>query len=134
RAAHHPARRWGGHDGQVKGNGRMNRAVAVMALLLVGSCGEPMTGATVYETAEVTRDTLEVSVGSSGIVEPLASVEVKSKASGEVLELLVDTGDYVEEGQLMVRIDPRTVRNRVAQADAQLKAAEARRDIWQTQR
>jgi len=105
-----------------------------MALLLVGSCGEPMTGATVYETAEVTRDTLEVSVGSSGIVEPLASVEVKSKASGEVLELLVDTGDYVEEGQLMVRIDPRTVRNRVAQADAQLKAAEARRDIWQTQR
>ena len=106
----------------------------MIPLILLASCDEPMKGAAVYETAEVTRDTLEVSVGSSGLVEPLATVEVKSKASGEVLELLVDTGDHVQEGQLLVRIDPRTVKNRVAQATAQLKAAEARRDIWRTQR
>jgi HlyD family secretion protein len=86
-----------------------------------------------YEKAQVTRDTLDVTVGSSGIVEPLATIEVKSQASGEVLELLVDTGDYVEEGELMVRIDPRTVRNRLSQAEAERKAAEARRDIWRTQ-
>jgi HlyD family secretion protein len=111
----------------------MSRTPLIIALFLLASCNEQRSAATVYETAEVTRDTLEVTVGSSGIVEPLARVEVKSQASGEVLELLVDTGDYVEEGELLVRIDPRTVRNRVAQATAQLKAAEARRDIWQTQ-
>jgi HlyD family secretion protein len=111
----------------------MNRAFATVVLVLLASCGEPKPGATLYEAADVTRDTLEVTVGSSGIVEPLARVEVKSKASGEVLELLVDTGDYVEQGELMVRIDPRTVRNRVAQAEAQLKAADARRGIWRTQ-
>ena len=61
----------------------------------------------------VTRNTIEVSVNSAGIVEPLATVEVKSKASGEVLELFVETGDYVEEGTLMVHIDPRTVQQQV---------------------
>jgi HlyD family secretion protein len=68
-------------------------------------------------------------VSSSGVVEPLATVEVKSKASGEILELFVETGDHVEEGALLVHIDPRTVRNRLAQAEAALKAAQSRRQI-----
>jgi HlyD family secretion protein len=111
----------------------MRRSWVLFVLALLASCSEPKQGAALYEAAAVTYDTIEVSVGSSGIVEPLATVEVKSKASGEVLELLVDTGDYVEQGQLMVRIDPRTLRNRLSQAEAQLKAAAARRDIWRTQ-
>jgi HlyD family secretion protein len=107
--------------------------VATVAAVIAAGCEKPQPAVTLYEKAEVTRGTLEVSVGSSGIVEPLATVEVKSKASGEVLELLVDTGDYVGEGALMVRIDPRTVRNRLSQAEAERKAADARRDIWRTQ-
>jgi HlyD family secretion protein len=74
-----------------------------------------------------------VVVSSAGIVEPLATVEVKSKASGEVLDLFVATGDRVEQGSLMVSIDPRTVRNRLDQSDAELKAALSRREIAQTQ-
>jgi len=73
-------------------------------------------------------------VSSAGIVEPLATVEVKSKASGEVLDLLVETGDKVEEGALMVMIDPRTVRNRLDQSDAELKGALSRREIALTQK
>jgi HlyD family secretion protein len=46
-----------------------------------------------------------------------------------VLELLVATGDRVEEGALLVHIDPRIVRNRLAQAEAELKAAQSRRRI-----
>jgi multidrug efflux pump subunit AcrA (membrane-fusion protein) len=46
-----------------------------------------------YDTAGVERRTLEVAVSSAGIVEPLATVEVKSKASGEVLDVLVSTGE-----------------------------------------
>ena len=111
----------------------MKRAIILAALVLVASCDKPQPPVALYEKAQVTRDTLEVTVGSSGVVEPLATVEVKSQASGEVLELLVDTGDYVEEGELMVRIDPRTVRNRLSQAEAEQKAAEARREIWRTQ-
>ena len=102
-------------------------------IAMLAACADDRETAPIYDSAAVEIRTIEVSVGSAGIVEPLATVEVKSKASGEVLELLVETGDYVREGELMVRIDPRTVRNRLAQADAELTAALSRRTISKSQ-
>ena len=55
-----------------------------------------------------------------GVIEPARTVELKSKASGEILELGADTGDTVAAGALLVRIDPRIPRNRLDQATAQL--------------
>ena len=101
--------------------------------LLFSACAKEELEETIYDTAGTERRSIEVNVSSAGIVEPLATVEVKSKASGEVLELLVETGDIVERGALMVSIDPRTVRNRLDQADAELKAANSRREIAETQ-
>lgn len=101
--------------------------------IMLTACAEESSEQPLYDTATIERRTIEVSVSSSGIVEPLATVEVKSKASGEVLELHVETGDFVEAGTLMVHIDPRTVRNRLAQAEAELKAARSRSDIAKTQ-
>lgn len=112
----------------------MKRILPLLPLLLLGACAEKEDLAPIYDTAGVERRTLEVAVSSAGIVEPLATVEVKSKASGEVLDLLVETGDLVEEGSLMVSIDPRIVRNRLAQSDAELKAALSRREIAITQK
>ncbi len=110
----------------------MQFTVLLSCALLVACADEEKVGP-VYDTATVERRTIEVAVSSAGIVEPLATVEVKSKASGEVLELLVETGDLVDEGTLMVRIDPRTVRNRLDQSEAELTAALSRREIAQTQ-
>ena len=112
----------------------MKRFFLILATLNLGACAEPVDVEPRYDTAAVERRTLEVAVSSAGIVEPLATVEVKSKASGEVLDVLIETGDQVEEGSLMVRIDPRIVRNRLAQSDAELKAAISRREIAVTQK
>lgn len=112
----------------------MRPILTLLPLLLLGACAEQKDSAPIYDTAGVEWRTLEVAVSSAGIVEPLATVEVKSKASGEVLNILVETGDLVEEGSLMVSIDPRIVRNRLAQADAELKAALSRREIAITQK
>ena len=101
--------------------------------LAVGGCSDDADVRPMFDTTSVSSGTIEVGVSSAGIVEPLATVEVKSKASGEVLDLLVETGDFVEEGTLMVRIDPRTVRNRLDQSEAELKAANSRREIAQSQ-
>jgi len=101
--------------------------------LLVMACAEEQGTAPAFDTAQVSRGTIEVNVSSAGMVEPLATVEVKSKASGEVLDLLVETGDFIQAGTLLVRIDPRTVRNRLDQAEAELKAANSRRTIAQSQ-
>ena len=105
------------------------RITAFLAVVILAACADEQGTAPIYNSATVERASISVSVGSSGVVEPLATVEVKSKASGEILELFVETGDYVEEGALLVHIDPRTVRNRRAQAEAVLKAAQSRRQI-----
>ena len=105
-----------------------SKVLAIAALSFI-ACAEDQEDLVLYESSDVERRSIEVSVDSSGIVEPLATVEVKSKASGEVLELLIEVGDYVDQGELLVRIDPRTVRNRLAQAEAELKAALSRRTI-----
>jgi len=107
----------------------MNILRLLLPAILVVACAEEQSSAPTYTSEAVERHSISVSVGSSGIVEPLATVQVKSKASGEVLELLVATGDRVEEGALLVHIDPRIVRNRLAQAEAELKAAQSRRRI-----
>lgn len=99
-----------------------------LLLLLVGvaiGCGEAPT-APEYTTLPVERRTIEVSVEAAGTVEPNITVEVKSKASGEILELPVETGQWVEEGTLLLRIDQRQPRNRLAEARANLAVAEAR--------
>ncbi len=97
--------------------------------MILAACAEEQSTAPIYDSATVERASISVSVGSSGVVEPLATVEGKWKASGEILESFGETGDYVETGAPLVHIDPRTVRNRLAQAEATLKAAQSRRQI-----
>ncbi len=108
------------------------RQLAVLLAALVAACGgEP--AAPRYETVAVTRGDLQVTVEASGTIEPIADVEVKSKASGEILALEAEIGDTVEAGALLVRIDPRTPRNLVDQAQAELNAAQQRERTARTQ-
>ncbi|HUG03318.1 MAG TPA: efflux RND transporter periplasmic adaptor subunit [Steroidobacteraceae bacterium] len=100
--------------------------VALAALAALVGCGDVADPSQQYETTSVRRGDISVVVEASGTIEPISSVEVKSKASGEILELGAEIGDTVESGQLLVRIDPRTPRNHVAQAEAEVAAAAAR--------
>ncbi|HEU5040309.1 MAG TPA: efflux RND transporter periplasmic adaptor subunit [Gemmatimonadales bacterium] len=95
------------------------------ALLLLTGCkkAEPPV---VYQALPVERRDIVVSVQASGTVQPDTVVEVKSKASGEILDLKVETGQAVKRGQLMVLVDPRNPRNTLAQAEADLEVAQAR--------
>lgn len=107
------------------------RILAVM-LLALGGCTEKPAGPQ-FDTATVARRDIIVTVQAAGIVEPVLTVEIKSKASGEVLETHGETGDVVAAGTLLVRIDKRNPRNQLAQAEAELEAALSRRSITETQ-
>jgi HlyD family secretion protein len=76
----------------------------------------------------VERREIVVSAEAAGVIEPYVTVEGKSKASGEILEVLADSGDRVERGTLLLRIDQRQLRNTLAQAQADLEVARARLD------
>jgi len=78
-----------------------------------------------YDTVVASRRDLVVSVSAAGLVEPILTVEVKSKASGEIIEMRAQTGDDVQAGQLLARIDPRLPKNTLAQAEANLDVARA---------
>jgi multidrug resistance efflux pump len=45
-------------------------------------------------------------------------VEIKSKASGQILELSAETGQLVQAGTPLVQIDKRNPSNALAQAQA----------------
>ena len=99
-------------------------ACAAAAIALLGACkrDEP---APLYEPTPVERRDIVVSAEAAGTVEPILVVDVKSKASGEILELRGETGDIVNQGELLVRVDPRDPNNSVAQAEADLDVARA---------
>lgn len=64
-------------------------------------------------------------VVATGKIEPLARVEIKSKASGIVRRLYVDVGDHVVAGQVLAELDKDQLRANVREAQAQLEAARA---------
>ena len=72
-----------------------------------------------------TRGDLRVSINSTGKVEPVKTVEVKSKASGEIVELKFEEGDYVRQGDLLCKIDPEQVQFDYDKAAADLAVAKA---------
>src|SRR2546422_3064644 len=53
---------------------------------------------------------------------------VKSKASGEIIAMPVQTGDEVKKGQLLAKVDPRIPQNNLTQAQANLDVAKAQLD------
>jgi HlyD family secretion protein len=75
--------------------------------------------------ATVEKGDIARSVVATGKIEPLAKVEVKSKASGIVEQIFVDYGDRVKEGQVLVELDKEELEARVREARAMLLSAEA---------
>ncbi|MBF75603.1 hypothetical protein CMK20_15655 [Candidatus Poribacteria bacterium] len=66
-----------------------------------------------------------VKIRETGNLEPLISVEVKSNVSGEIEQLLIEEGDYVEKGQELLRLDDEQVSERRKQAQANLGSSRA---------
>jgi RND family efflux transporter MFP subunit len=79
-----------------------------------------------YEALPVEHRDIVVSAQASGAVQPDTTVEVKSKASGEVLQLYAETGQVVKRGAPLVRIDARNANNTLSQAQADLDVAKAK--------
>ncbi len=78
------------------------------------------------QTATVERGNIAVTINATGTIKPLNIVEVSSKASGKILELNVDAGDYVEKDDIIAVIETTYVQISLEQAQADLRAAEAR--------
>ncbi len=78
-----------------------------------------------YKEVVAERGVFRVAVSADGVVRPIDRIELKSKASGEVIELPIEVGDEVAEGALVAKLDQVEERTALAQARADLDIARA---------
>jgi len=82
-----------------------------------------------YRLAKVEHGPLTAAVSASGTLAARITVQVGSQASGQILELLADFNSPVKKGQVIARLDPKAFESRVAQAAADLRAAESSAEV-----
>ena len=95
-------------------------------MIIIGCGGKKEEEFKFYTLKEAETQQLELTVEASGTVEAISSIEIKSKASGQILFLGAEIGDYVEEGIVLARIDQRIPTNTLSQANADLEVAKVR--------
>ena len=79
-----------------------------------------------FKSTEVLRGDLVVKISATGIVEPNFKVEVKSKASGEVLKFSFEEGDRIKKDTLLLQLDKSDEQRNVAKAMAEKSSSVAR--------
>ncbi len=70
------------------------------------------------------RDIVEI-VTASGRVRPVTEVKMSPDVSGEIIELAIEEGDYVERGQLLARINPDIYESALDRMEAALNTSRA---------
>jgi len=83
------------------------------------------TPAPQYRLGKLEAGKLSAAVSASGTLGALVTVQVGSQVSGQIAELFVDFNSLVKKGQVIARLDPEAFETRVAQAQADLRAAES---------
>ena len=115
----------------MKNNKILILLVALVVVLLVvvivakkkGVVGGP--SATQVAVEEVSRRNIVETVSASGKIQSESEVIISPDVSGEIMELPVKEGERVEEGQLLVKIDPDIQQSNVERLEAALNTSKA---------
>jgi HlyD family secretion protein len=115
---------------------------ATLGILILGATGYAIAAnadkGTEVRTEVVARRDLVSVVTASGYIQPKRKVDISADISGRVIELAVEEGNWVDKGDLLLRIDPTTYQAAVrrveaAVAQAQAQSSQARANWLQAQ-
>ena len=76
-------------------------------------------------TVAVESKSLNLRIRASGIVQPIETVNLSPKVAGQLAELFVAQGDRITKGQIIAKMDSRSIQTQIAQAQANLANAQA---------
>lgn len=101
------------------------KKIALGALLigscLFSACDDVVPGSNAalppVETTQVSTRTLEERITVSGFVKPETVTEIKSEINGRIIRILVENGQMVKKGELLLEIDPQTYQTTVDSND-----------------
>lgn len=103
-----------------------NLYALVFLAILLGACfggykyykSQKATKTETVKTVSVEYGNLQKSVSATGSLSALDNVDISSKITGRIVEVLVAENDHVTAGQLLLRLD-----------DSSLKATEEQRKL-----
>lgn len=99
--------------------------ITLFALKQFGVIGDSNSDIEV-ETAFTKYASITQKVSASGNIQPEVEVIIRPDVSGEIIELAVQEGDFVREGDLLVRIKPDIYQARIDNLNAALLTQKAR--------
>lgn len=107
--------------------------ISIIALLVVAATVGMITGkkkdnstAVTVENAEFRR--LVATVSAEGNVEPVSQVKISAEIPGKIVQLPVKEGQYVQRGDFLVELDPKTYRASLESAASALRSARASKE------
>src|SRR5437773_4124904 len=107
---------------------------ALVALLVLGAVGGTVFAYYNYEraatpptvsTATVSRGDVVDTVGATGTLQAVTTVQVGSQVSGTIQSLYADFNSLVKKGQVLARVDPSLFQTQIEQAKANLLRSQA---------
>ncbi|HEU4558442.1 MAG TPA: biotin/lipoyl-binding protein, partial [Longimicrobium sp.] len=100
--------------------------VAVAGLGIVAMSGKRQGAGREVRAEAVARRALVSTVTASGKIQPKRKVDISADISGRVIQLAVEEGQWVNRGDLLLRIDPSQYEAAVNQAEAGVAQNRAR--------
>jgi HlyD family secretion protein len=76
-------------------------------------------------TLQVTRGDVIMQVGATGTIEAVTTVDVGTQVNGVIQEILVDFNKIVKKGDVIAKIDPKTIEATIESDKANLESAQA---------
>lgn len=120
-----------GTPGKVGLFGKYGRWLVAVTLVILAALGlwllrsDNDAQAPRYQTEEVVRGSLVVTVSATGKLQPTNQVDVGSEISGTVEAVFVDDNDRIKKGQVLARLDTSKLEDQIVKSKAALAAAEA---------
>ncbi|HIU63818.1 MAG TPA: efflux RND transporter periplasmic adaptor subunit [Candidatus Avacidaminococcus intestinavium] len=103
-------------------------SLLMASLFVLNGCANKQQAApqeTLVKTMQVVKRDTPITYEYSSFVEAQKEIQLKARVSGMIVEKHFNGGDYVEKGQLLYVIDPRSYQAASLNAQAQLANAEA---------
>jgi HlyD family secretion protein len=98
--------------------------VLVIAVIIIASLARKKEGIKV-QTETATQGKLVSTVSGAAKIQPEVEVKISAKVSGQIIGLNVKEGDWVQEGQVLVQLDPEEYTASVERSKSNLDYAKA---------
>jgi HlyD family secretion protein len=112
--------------------------IGVGIAVVLGGLAWANLGITRETATEVTVEAIEGRdlasvVSASGKVQPKSSVDISAETMGKVVSVMVEEGDLVARGQLLLQIDPKNLETQVQNREASLASAKSQNEQTRAQ-